>query len=134
MKIYLSGPMTGIPFWNKPHFDYWEVMFLNAGHEVFNPASDAPKGDEEVKPWEFYIKRDIDELVKCDALFFLTDWKLSYGAVVEMVMAFKFNKLIMFEEPMDNTTGISINFTFQSYADRETGVWLENQFKKEDKP
>lgn len=38
MKLYLAGPMRGLPEFNFPAFYYWSLILREVGHEVFNPA------------------------------------------------------------------------------------------------
>lgn len=38
MKLYISGPMSGIKDYNFPAFDAAAALLTAHGHEVFNPA------------------------------------------------------------------------------------------------
>ena len=38
MKLYLSGPMSGLPDYNRPEFNRVATLLRLMDHEVFNPA------------------------------------------------------------------------------------------------
>lgn len=89
MKIYLSGPMknTG-PEFNFPAFDAAAARFRGLGWEVVNPAElDRTQGYDPAWPSETYMRRDLPELVHCDAIALLPDWRRSAGANKELAVA-----------------------------------------------
>lgn len=84
MKIYLSGPMTGLPDLNFPEFNKWESILRQAGYEVVNPATLNPDPDT---PWEKCMRDDIKALCDCDGLALLDGWEGSKGAHLELHVA-----------------------------------------------
>lgn len=94
MKIYLAGPMTGLPEFNFPAFDAAAAVLEAEGHEVFNPA----KMDRDVGfdpsstsvSKEFLrdaLRRDLSAICECDAIAMLPGWEKSGGARVEWSLA-----------------------------------------------
>ena len=84
MKIYIAGPMTGLPGFNYAAFNEAEVKLRDSGHEVANPASNpAPEGGE----WRDYMRQAVRQLVGCDAVAVLPDWHTSRGANIEVRLA-----------------------------------------------
>lgn len=84
MKVYISGPMTGWPQFNRTAFIATEILLHGLGHEVENPWR---LGEQ--KGWTHfdYMRRDIAELAKCDAICMLPRWWTSRGARKEWLVA-----------------------------------------------
>lgn len=82
-RIYLSGPMTGLPAFNKPAFKAAAEALRDQGHDVVNPADfDLPGAT-----WAEYMRQDIAALVTCDAIYLLPGWEHSKGARLEQHIA-----------------------------------------------
>lgn len=86
MKVYIAGPMTGIPEYNYPEFHVASIALARAGHEPVNPAQDHghPLG---TKPWHWYMRRAITLMMTADAVALLDGWEGSSGAVLESELA-----------------------------------------------
>lgn len=80
MKIYVAGPMTGLPNLNFPTFHAETAKLRAVGHVVINPAEVNP---DQGMSWEACMRSDISELVKCDAIRLLHGWEKSKGATLE---------------------------------------------------
>lgn len=80
MKLYLAGPMTGVPEMNRPLFKAETARLRSLGYEVVSPA-EISAGCED--GWLPCMRRDIAELVKCDGVALLPDWRSSRGARLE---------------------------------------------------
>ncbi len=84
MKVYVTGPMTGLPEYNYPAFHAAAASLRAAGYEVLSPAENGmPLG----LPWEDYLRADIRMLLDCDAIVRLPGWEASRGATLEVHIA-----------------------------------------------
>lgn len=89
MKIYLSGPMSGLPDFNHPAFNRAAKVLRMLGHQVVNPAEKAinAEGLSETEVWQAFMRIDIKQLVDCEALVMLPGWAESKGATLERSIA-----------------------------------------------
>jgi hypothetical protein len=83
VKIYISGPMTGLPDLNFPAFHAEAARIRALGHEVVNPAELNPDGGT----WQECMRKDIAALCECDGIFMLPGWDVSRGALLEFEIA-----------------------------------------------
>jgi Domain of unknown function (DUF4406)/Domain of unknown function (DUF6378) len=91
-KAYIAGPMSNQPSFNFPAFFEAEHRLREMGWEVVNPAQmDYDLGfdpdTDEPQSHEAYMKRDLPELAKCDAIALLPEWWTSKGAKNELAVA-----------------------------------------------
>lgn len=93
MRVYVAGPMTGIPDFNFPAFHAATLFLRSKGFEVINPAEVNP---DTTMSWADCMRRDIPELLTCDALCALEGWSNSKGARLEMEIASKLEMKISF--------------------------------------
>lgn len=83
-RIYVAGPMTGLPDLNFPAFHAEAARLRALGHTVINPAEINP--DKGMK-WEDCMRTDIAALVTCSAISLLPGWQNSKGATLEAHIA-----------------------------------------------
>lgn len=85
MRLYLAGPMSGLPENNHPEFRAQTEYLRSHGFEVVNPAElDEAVGSH--LPWEWYMRRDIELLVGCEGMAVLQGWSKSRGATLEVTI------------------------------------------------
>lgn len=72
--------MTGLPELNFPTFHRVAARLRAEGYEVVNPAEVNP---DPSMGWNACMRRDIPELVTCDAVVLLPGWERSKGATLE---------------------------------------------------
>jgi hypothetical protein len=106
MKIYVAGPMRGIPEFNFPAFNAAAAALRAEGHHVFNPAerdnerhgkdisAGNAAGDEELaaKQHGFDLRvalaEDADWICRhATAIALLPGWESSKGAKAELALA-----------------------------------------------
>jgi len=95
MRIFLSGPMTGLPEWNQPAFNAAAKRLRDTGHEVWNPAEIDNSSTD--KPAEFYMMFNFSALARppvdpskfsyWDAMALLPGWEKSVNGGRERAVA-----------------------------------------------
>ncbi len=83
MKVYLSGPMRGLPGFNFSAFDYAATKLRAEGYEVFSPAEHDAKGDG-IRDWMLVDTAWICQHAEAVAL--LPGWEHSLGARAERAL------------------------------------------------
>jgi len=81
MKVYIAGPMTGLPDYNYPAFFAAEKALRELGYETINPAR--TEGREGCKTWLDYMRAALRDVADADAIAMLPGWADSRGATVE---------------------------------------------------
>lgn len=71
-KVYISGPITGMPMGNIQSFLEYELELTRQGHFAVNPHN---IDHENSKSKEESINIDHEALVKCDEIHFLPGWE-----------------------------------------------------------
>jgi hypothetical protein len=102
MRIYLAGPMRGLPQWNCQAFIEAESRWMKEGWEVISPyRQDVLLGNDsrvlsdrelnrlaQDQGWlRKVIKEDVSWICECDALGLIPGWERSLGATVEVALA-----------------------------------------------
>lgn len=104
MRVYLAGPMTGIPQLNFPAFEYAATVLRQTGYDVISPheldspavkAAATKSADEALvdgkvagETWGQILARDV-RIVADDVqgIAFLPGWENSRGAKLEATVA-----------------------------------------------
>ena len=104
LRIYISGPMTGVDDYNYPQSFKWQVLLEDAGHTVENPAM---HDIQRIKKGWRYKPEMREELIaedceliksdKVDAIFLLKGYSNSYGARREHDAANYKSKRVFYE-------------------------------------
>lgn len=105
MKIYISGKISDL------HVDDFTREFKKAenhlkylGHEPVNPVElphDHAYADSLPTPfekWAYYMDIDMQALIRCEAIFILSNWQTSKGARIERALAFEMGLPIMYQQ------------------------------------
>lgn len=101
MKIYLAGPMRGLPEFNFPAFDKGARRLEGMGHEVFNPAdrdrsvgfsTKGMTGHEDLAAEGFSLREALHAdtewiSLHADAVALLPGWEKSSGVAAEIALA-----------------------------------------------
>lgn len=92
-RLYLAGPMSGLPDHNHHAFHAAAAELRAAGYTVINPAEN---GLPPESPWVDHMRRDISLMVNgATALATLPDARHSKGAMIEVNLAANLGMPIM---------------------------------------
>ena len=80
MRVYISGPMTGLPGLNFDAFNEQAAYLRQLGYDVVNPAEINP---DTSMAWADCMRADIAALTTCTHIVLLPGWHASRGAVLE---------------------------------------------------
>ena len=96
MVIYIAGPMTGLPAYNRDAFMEAAALMTAAGHTVLNPA---------VLPTTLadhaYMPICTAMIDAADAIYLLDGWQKSIGARAERLYAKRQRKLELTEKDVN---------------------------------
>lgn len=114
MRLYVAGPMTGIPNYNFPAFAEATARLRAQYHDVISPAEhDVEEGwvivehdecggilrayDREVGTFDWHkaLDWDLKAIDRCDGIYLLPGWTRSRGATKEYEHAERTGKLIL---------------------------------------
>lgn len=93
-RVYIAGPMTGLPLFNKPAFHKAAQQLRFAGFAVVSPAELHTHTD---RPWDWYMRQALGALLMCDAVLMLDGWEKSKGAQLEFRVATDLGMQILYQ-------------------------------------
>ncbi|PXV61196.1 uncharacterized protein DUF4406 [Dysgonomonas alginatilytica] len=107
MRIYISGPISGLPFEEvqKAFNEAERVLRLNEW-ETINPLNN---GLPKESTWNEHMRADLKLLLDCEAIYLLQGWHKSMGACMELDIARGLGMEIVFEE--NKAEKSTMNFT-----------------------
>lgn len=83
-RVYIAGPMTGLPDFNYPAFHAAAAELRARGLEVLNPAENIGSADN---TWNYWMRLALAQLIQCDEIVLLPGWAASRGAQLERQIA-----------------------------------------------
>ena len=85
-RLYIAGPMIGLPNLNRPAFAAATVQLLAAGYAVESPTDG---GQVDGGQWADYMRRGLGQLLTCDGVALLPGWRGSRVACIDAELAGK---------------------------------------------
>jgi Domain of unknown function (DUF4406) len=98
-RIYIAGPMSGLPDFNYPAFHAAAQRLRDLGFNVENPA-DNP--EPHCGSWLGYMRMAIRQLAQCDGVALLPGWESSRGARIEQQLATQLGLIVVPESAIQH--------------------------------
>lgn len=108
-RVYIAGPMTGLPGLNFPAFHAAADDYRKRGCFVINPAEmnggdsepekvAAMTAEQNAEHWRMCMRKDIGALLSCEMIVLLDGWQKSKGARLEHHIAREMGMTINYPE------------------------------------
>lgn len=95
LKIYISLPISGQ---NLESVKERAAALKELLSSVCEPITPFDVCSEQDKPYSYYMGRDIEALLECDAIFMADGWKFSKGCNCEHCTAITYGLRTFYEE------------------------------------
>ncbi len=96
MKIYIAGPMRGMPNYNFDAFNEAAEWLRAKGYEVYNPAELPGQQFTDATNREALAVELAWVATNADAIYMLHGWEQSRGAMAEWALARALNDILIF--------------------------------------
>lgn len=104
LKVYISGPISGLPESEaKANFERAERFLRCLRMDTVNPMKlpvvDLPNNPtpiDRLAQWKKYMVQDIAALFDCNGIYMLPDWEKSKGARIEHAIASEVGHFIIY--------------------------------------
>lgn len=84
MKLYVAGPMTGLPEFNYPAFREATERLVALGWAVEDPSTNVNPTPDDYHGW---LRAGLAQLITCQGVALLEGWEASGGARLEVNVA-----------------------------------------------
>lgn len=103
MRLYVAGPMSGLPKLNHPMFDKVSAKLRAAGHTVDSPAEKDREWGLDPNATNFsdldahrVLRWDLQRILECDGIVLLPGWRASQGTRLEVIVAVSTGRKLFF--------------------------------------
>ena len=95
-RVYLSGPISGYDIGERRDaFARKKAELEGFGYEVFNPLENGLPLEADTRA---HMRRDFEELLRCDAIYMMSHFTHSAGCKVEFDVATSIGLDVYFED------------------------------------
>lgn len=98
---YVAGCMSAVgpPTWNYPRFAAMATRLRAAGWDVISPHELHSPDESDDHDW--FMRRDVAELIKCGRIVMLGGWEISRGANIEYNLAKGLGMEVWYEDEIN---------------------------------
>ena len=102
--VYVAGPMRDIDAYNFPAFHAAAERLRKEGVDVVDPAEldEAEPFAPGSMPVEYYKRRDLRALLRCNTVAVLSGWEGSEGATLEVFVARALGMRVLDAQTLDD--------------------------------